>query len=376
MKKILFIAHDDLSGGSAKALLEQMFFLLQQKMYIPIVIVFSKNSLYYALKKMGIEAYSVRFGFNAIWNTFRLLLPLKWLVYNSFFNRIALWFLRNKIDISSISLIVSNSSIINLGLYIHRKTQIPHVCFLREYGDDLVPLVKNVGKKINEDSNVCVAVSQAVAQCWINKGINGSKIKVVYDGVCIPPNSEKKERTNSSIRICICGRISKFKGQIFAIKSLLLLSDSVKKNVILDIYGKGPSLYGLKWYVKKMHLDKNVNFKGFSNNLVEELYQYDIGMNLTEKEGFGRTTVEYLMHGLFVVGCNSGATPELLCAGKYGALVEYGNANQIACVIESFYKNRIANKKQSNLAKLYAMENFDSSKCLKKIFQVYADSLK
>ena len=375
MKKILFIAHDDMSGGSARALFDQLQNMLKKEDFYPIVIVFSKNSLYYALKKIGVETYSVRFGFNAIWNNIRLFLPLKRIAYSTFFNKLALRILKRKIDLSTISLIVSNSSIINLGLFLHEKTNIPHICYLREYGDDLVSLIGNIGKKINESSNICISVSKAVAQCWINKGIDETKIKVAYDGVRKPINNQDLIENRDLIKICMSGRVSRFKGQIFAIQSLLLLPNDIRNRIVLDIYGNGPSIFYLKRFIRLKKLENNVFFKGFSNNLDKELPRYDIGLNLTEKEGFGRTTAEYLMHGLYVIGCNSGATPELLCDGKYGALVEYGKPDQIAHELEKFVNNQLKMKEIAQKSQKYAFEQLDADTCVQKIFSIYSSCI-
>lgn len=369
MKKILFIAHDDLTGGSAKALFEQVQYL--QSFYEIVVVTLTRNSLYYSLKKKNIEVYAVRFGFTAIWNTIRIFLPIKWIVYGSWLNYFSYKKIQKKISFSSISLIVSNSSVVNFGAYLHEKTGIRHIHFLREYGDDLVPLIHNIGKHISDNADMCVSVSNAVARRWIDKGVNPSKIQIVYDGLIVPSKQISLPNNSDSIKLCICGRVSKFKGQIYAIKSILLLSKEFRKKIVLDVYGKGPILAYLKLFVRLNHLNNNVFFKGFSSNLDSELFKYDIGLNLTEKEGFGRTTIEYMMHGLYVIGCNDGATPELLHNGKYGSLVEYGNPNQIARELECFAKKRETKKEIAKEAQKYALTKFSSDTYSKNIINIY-----
>lgn len=370
MKRILFIAHDDLTGGSAKALFEQIQYL--QGFCEIVVVTLSKNSLYNSLKKKNIEVYAVRFGFTAIWNTIRIFLPIKWIVYGSWLNYFSYKKIQKKFSFSSISLIVSNSSVVNFGAYLHKKTGIRHIHFLREYGDDLVPLIRNIGKHISDNADMCVSVSNAVARRWIDKGVNPSKIQIVYDGLIVPSKQISLPNNSDSIKLCICGRVSKFKGQIYAIKSILLLNEEFRKKIVLDIYGKGPILAYLKLFVRLNHLNNNVFFKGFSSNLDSELFKYDIGLNLTEKEGFGRTTIEYMMHGLYVIGCNDGATPELLCNGKYGSLVEYGNSSQIARELEDFAKKRESKKETAKKAQNYALKNFSIDAYSKNIINIYS----
>ena len=369
MKKILFIAHDDLTGGSAKALFEQVQYL--KSFYDIVIVTLTKNSLYYSLKKKNIEVYAVRFGFTAIWNTIRIFLPVKWIMYGSWLNYLSYKKIQKKISFSSISLIVSNSSVVNLGAYLHRKTGISHIHFLREYGDDLVPLIRNIGKCISDNADMCISVSHAVARRWIDKGLSPSKIQIIYDGLIVPSNSSYLSNNSDVIKLCMCGRISNFKGQIYAIKSILLLRENVREKIVLDIYGDGPVLGYLKLFVRLNHLDNNVFFKGFSNNLDFELFNYDVGLNLTKKEGFGRTTVEYMMHGLYVIGCNGGATPELLNNGTYGSLVEYGCPKQIARELETYFDNRKEKREVAKRAQLYAIKEFSLEKNIETIKSVY-----
>jgi len=368
MKTILFIAHDDLGGGSGRALFEQLMLIKKTNVFKPIVVTICKNNLYEALKQEGIEVFACKYDFVSVWNTFKVFLYLKWFYYKSIFNFLALRKLKKKIDFKTISLVVSNSCVIGLGAYIHEKMDIPHIWYMREFGDDLAPLLNNLGDFIDNHCDRVIAVSKAVADRWVEKGVSPDKVCVVYDGVCKPNPPCEIRMKDGYVWICMCGRLSKFKGQRYAVQALALLPEKERAAFRLDFYGNGLEKYYLRKLVNSYGLRGLVSFKGFSNTLEQDLYKYDIGLNLTAQEGFGRTTVEYMLHGLYVVGCNSGATPEILGKGKYGAMVEYGDVNQLAKALLAY---KLSNETMKENAKKFAESQFLNTVNFEKITDVY-----
>ena len=77
------------------------------------------------------------------------------------------------------------------------------------------------------------------------------------------------------------------------------------------------------------------------------------------------------MHGLYVIGCNDGATPELLCNGKYGSLVEYGSPEQIARELECYFDNQDEKKEVAKSARIYAINEFSVKKNIETIKSIY-----
>lgn len=373
MKKILFVTHDDLSGGSAKSLLSQMIFLKKEKSIVPIVITWKENSLSAYLRENGILCIALKFDFTSVWTRNKFFHLMKRPYYRLFYNQIAYKFLKKNIDFKEISLIVSNSSVIDLGAYLHRKTQIPHIWYLREFGDidfNILSYVKNLPRYIENNSNGIIAVSEAVALHWAKRGIK-KEISVINDGVLEREYPQKDLSKDSILRICMCGRLSSAKGQYLAVKALKNLPQGVLERVHLDFWGKGESEKELKELVEKEKLEKNVSFKGFTCNLDDELEGYDVGLTLSKAEAFGRTTVEYMNHGIFVIGTNTGGTPELLQNGKYGILVNSDSHEQVSNAIVFYSENRNECHSKAFLASVYANEKFAVRKCAEKVFSYY-----
>ena len=201
------------------------------------------------------------------------------------------------------------------------------------------------------------------------------KINVVYDGVFDRP-SMPKEYSQNLVKICMCGRLSPTKGQHFAIKALSLLPQNILERVHIDFFGKGESEENLQTIVRREKLEKFISFKGFSHHLNEELDNYEIGLTLSAAEAFGRTTVEYMGHALFVIGTNTGGTPELLQNGKYGALIVPNSSEQVAKALVDYFNNRNECLVKAKLGQSYAYEKFAVKKCAEQAYSYYNSFIK
>lgn len=373
MKKVLFITHDDMSGGSAKSLLAQIEFLKCKGKIEPIVVTWKENSLTAYLLKIGIQCYAVKYDFTSVWTRNKFLHLIKRPYYRLLYNGFAYKNLKKRLDFSKISLIVSNSSVIDFGAYLHRKLQIPHVWYLREFGDldfNILPYIKNLPEYIDNNADGIIAVSKAVAAHWVKRGIKRT-INVFYDGVVDDYNIQPVKKENSIVRICMCGRLCPAKGQKIAIKALSFLPHNILERVHIDFFGMGESEKYLQDYANKQNLQKFVSFKGFSRNLDDELHGYDVGLTLSKAEAFGRTTVEYMNHGIFVIGTNTGGTPELLQNGKCGILVDSNSPEQVAEVIIEYFENCKECRKKAMLGQKYVNEKFAVDKCAEIVFSYY-----
>lgn len=375
MKNILFITHDDLSGGSCLSILNQILILRNKHFINPIVITFGKNTLYEKLLKLKIETYALKYDFTSVWTRNRLFHLIKRPYYRLFYNYMAWIKIKKMIDFGKIDLIVSNSSVIDFGAFLYRKTKIPHVWYLREFGDldfNILPYIKDLPKYIDKNTSKIIAVSNAVAKHWISRGIT-KKIDVVYNGIKCDLEENKQKKTTEIIKIIMSGRFSPAKGQITAIKAVHLLPREIQKKIQLDFWGQGESEKRIISMIHKLQISDCVHVRGFSNQLTSILDEYDVGLNLSQAEAFGRTTVEYMMHGLYTICNNSGASPELLEGGKFGKLIEKNNAEKLTSAIQYYVKNRECCQKFSETGKNWVRENLNAEKNAAKAWRVYQE---
>ena len=124
-------------------------------------------------------------------------------------------------------LVHSNTSILDLGLYIAKIKRIPHVWHLREVASLSFGFKSIFGDKytrwLYHKSDRVIAISQNVRDEFA-EFTDKDKTKVVYNGVK-PSTSFKEPKYNQEIaNICIVGRVEDNKNQIEAVKAISILA--------------------------------------------------------------------------------------------------------------------------------------------------------
>lgn len=120
-------------------------------------------------------------------------------------------------------------------------------------------------------------------------------------GVVIPNpiNSDiagKWEGLNSN-RIIAVGRITEQKRFDIIIDAFL----KFRKNhpeYILDIYGEGPDLKKYKQMIQEKGAQNVISFKGFSNNILDEMRKSEIYISCSDFEGISNTMLEAMAIGV------------------------------------------------------------------------------
>lgn len=278
------------------------------------------------------------------------------------------------VDFGRIDLIHSNVNRNDIGALLARKHGIPHVWHIREFGDTdyrCKSLRKDYISFMNQNADIFLAVSRAVAEHWIKKGINPAKVKVVYDGVSEKYKTSYGRGVRKGCRVIMSGSIGPGKCQDQLIEAVGVLPDDIKKQISVDIYGSGtPEFIGsLKHRVKKLKLSGIVRFMGYREDMQKRLPLYDIGVICSRTEGFGRVTAEYMISGMCVVASDTGANPELVKDGETGFLYAWGNYRQLAEKIAILCKNDTLRESIGKSAAKYAGKHFT---CFRNAAEIYA----
>lgn len=231
-------------------------------------------------------------------------------------------------------LIYSNTIMQPMGLMLSAYLKVPHIYHIREYGRADFGMYPVLGDKITfffaykyTEKAFCISkgVQKEWSKCFREKAI------LLYNGVTVNQKEiSLRSHIKGTLRIIVVGRISPEKGQRDVIEALCeIYKRKDVENITLDLYGEGVDLVELKCMTKELGLDEKVNFCGFSHKI--PYYQYDIAVMSSRSEGFGRTTIEYMLNGVPVVGYNGGATPEIILDGQTGRL--YNSSEELAEIL-------------------------------------------
>lgn len=110
--------------------------------------------------------------------------------------------------------------------------------------------------------------------------------------------------------------------------------------------------------------------KNYDENIREKLCEYDVGINCSFAEGFGRVTVEYMAAGLAVIASNRGANGEIINHLNNGLIYSKDIYNDLLHKIEELINNEALRKKLANNAKKNS-RNYDVNITCEEIYKLY-----
>lgn len=284
--------------------------------------------------------------------------------------------------LNNVDIIHTNINRDLFGNLIARKYNIPHITHLREFSRShfhLEPIYKNQIAMMNNYTDCFIAISNAVKNDWIDYGINKSKITVIYDGINTKEyqSCHKIIQVKMGLKIVMSGAIYEGKGQyelLLAVGPLIKLGYDISVDYFGSSTNKG-YYRQLLTYIEDNGLKKKIHFKGFIENLLDVLSEYDVGVICSKSEGFGLVTIEYMLSGITVIASDTGANPELLCNGEYGYLYPLGNVNELRRIIKELYDNEINRNSKENNTINYVKEKFSIEKTANDVMKLYSDIL-
>ncbi len=263
-------------------------------------------------------------------------------------------------------IIYSNSSVIDVGIWLALSLHKPHIWHIRESGRSynlqyIFPL--SIVRKFFDKSDAVIAVSR-----YIQEECRQMKIKCtsqIYNGIGICPAYKKVYYNCQIVNFAVTGNFIHIKRQLDVIKAAEILVSKGYKNFNIYLLGDGEDREILKNEVMHYKLDDCINFCGFVRNTQDILRKMDVGITATSYEAFGLATVEYMMNYMPVIGNDSGATREIIENRGCGYLYHLGNIDELADCMEKFLcmskeieeMGRIARKE----AERYSIENNTNS---------------
>ena len=154
------------------------------------------------------------------------------------------------------------------------------------------------------------------------------------------------------------------KGQDCLLNAISLLPPDILNNISVDLYGSNTDGFeqALKTIAHEKAIEHVVSFKGFCNNVLSILSNYDIGIHPSYTEGFSRVTIEYMLAGLCVIGNGNTSIREQIEDEQSGLLYDGNSPQSLANKIEYCFNNRnkmiqLGQQAQKTAIDQYCIEN-------------------
>ncbi|MDF2787345.1 MAG: hypothetical protein K0S80_443 [Neobacillus sp.] len=156
------------------------------------------------------------------------------------------------------------------------------------------------------------------------------------------------------------GELCYRKHQDLLIKSLYLLKDRIPVIKLL-LVGDGEMLSVYKELVKRLGLEKKVEFLGFRQDIPNLMLISDIAISTSRQEGLPVNVMEAMATGLPLVVTDCRGNRDLVSSGENGIVVDLNDSQICANAIEKLYKSKelrgnFINKSQDYI-KEYSVEN-------------------
>lgn len=381
--KVLYIVDEGNVGGAAHSFVEVM--LQMKRLGVePIVVNSVPNDLNVFLNNESIENYSV--GHKPALTPFFFKFPkaplvrilLAWRYLKA--RKAAINTVLKRIDLNTIDLIHTNSARNDLGCYLSKLCQKPHVVHFREFADldfNCALLNPFYYRMMNRHSVRFITISDAVQRHWEKKGLDPNKMTTVYNGIHyqVITVSTDENKGNEDLRMVITGGVFPTKGQHLAVEAMSQLPDDIKSHFTLDIIGWYSESYvqQIKTTAKNGGIINQIRFLGSRNDVPKLLGNYEIGLMCSRAEGFGRTTAEYMHAQLGVIASDSGANPELIEDKKTGLLFKCGDSDSLCECLIQYYKDRSLIINCSKRAHEKARACFTDTLNAENIYKVYQE---
>lgn len=130
-----------------------------------------------------------------------------------------------------------------------------------------------------------------------------------------------KKYPHFSFIILMASRLTVEKNIGFALQSLRDIIQK-HKNVGLVIVGEGPEKRYLEGLVLRYHLDRNVVFESWQQNLISYYRTADVFLTTSLYEGYGLTLVEAAAAGCPIITTNVGIAEQLIVEGSTGFICD------------------------------------------------------
>lgn len=203
------------------------------------------------------------------------------------------------------------------------------------------------------------------------------QLEMVYLGVNSPnTDAEKvaklrqKYQLEDAFVVGIVGRIEKGKGQHKVLEAVARLKDANIKAVVVGAFMDNHYAQELQAYVKKLGIQQQVIFTGFTKDVNEHMQLFDVNVLATKNETFGLVVIEAMANKVPMIATNKGGPTEIIEDGVDGLLFD-GSVGDLGEKIAVLYDDENMKNKIISNALSKVVQNFNQKKQLTKIYDVF-----
>ena len=230
-----------------------------------------------------------------------------------------------------------------------------------------------------------IAVSESAKESTIKKrSIREDKVLVMHNALPLEefheltPEQKEKEKRRLGINpdykiIGTVTRLREEKGNKYFLEAAAEVLKVFPKTIFL-IVGDGPLREDLENLSKKLNIEENVIFYGFSRDIQKFYSIFDIKVIASVTEGFSLALIEAMAMRKAIVATDEGGPKEILKDGETGMLVPAKDSRMLANKIIYLLENGQELERLARNAKKES-EKYDIDSYVRKLEREYEDLL-
>lgn len=341
--KILFLSHSPYFNG-AEIVLYNILRNLNIDKYEPIIVFPGEGEFFEKVKKMGYKTILAKLE---RWIRFKHDNKIKKSTIQERVLAIENIIIENEIDI-----VYTNTSVILEGAIAAKLCEKPHIWHIHEFlpnYNELNSIIPYpiVYKIMDYLSTYIITVSKYAAS-QMKDYIHDSKIKTIYNGTEINKYIEinknlvktNEHKNENKFNVTTIGYLTENKGYNELLEAISLIS---MKNINIKFTWVGNSnkqdLSKFKRKVKKLKIEKYIEYIGFSNNIPEILSKSDLLLLTSRNEAFPMVVLEAMASKLPVIATDCGGTNESIINNETGFIIPVNDPVAISSKILELYYN-------------------------------------
>ncbi len=273
-----------------------------------------------------------------------------------------------------------NDTTNTFGYYLAKALELPYVWHFRGYHQTIAKYLLRDRVFGHDAEGMSIAISQSMKNYMVRvRKMAPDRIKVIHNGVTnagIQIKQPWEQSITNGLHCVHCGHLSEAKGQTESILAIAELKRRGYENIYLHLAGSPLVAHGKSYkdtllkMVDKYSLNSQIIFEGEVKNMGNLRQKMQIELMCSVAEPFGRVTVEGMQAGLVVIGCDTGATPEIITDNIDGMIYHRGNISELADKIEAVYNDHALGNRLSQGALKTTSTKFTMRENVKQINEI------
>lgn len=224
-------------------------------------------------------------------------------------------------------------------------------------------------------TNRFVAVSEDAARVARERErVPARKLQVIHNGVDLGRFAPRDAGGAARCRAVTVGRLAPVKDQATLLRAVRHVVDRIPA-FRLDIVGDGESRRGLEELSTGLGIQRNVEFRGYHEDVAPFLAEADLFVLSSTSEGVPIALLEAMASGLPAAATDVGGLREVVVDGETGHLVAPGSPEALARAMQAIEDDPAAARRMGQAGRRRVENHFSLAKVVEAYERIYLECL-